>query len=55
MNTATGPEPSVTRDQSATLFVALELSKATWLVALHAPDRDRISQHRACRKVWKWP
>lgn len=46
MNTATGPEPSVSRDQSATLFVALELSKATWLVALHAPDRDRVSQHR---------
>ena len=32
--------------QTATLFLALELSKATWLVALHAPDRDRISQHR---------
>ncbi len=46
MNTATEREPSVTRDQSATLFVALELSKATWLVALHAPDRDRVSQHR---------
>ena len=46
MNSTTELEPSVARDQSATLFVALELSKATWLVALHAPDRDRISQHR---------
>ena len=25
--------------------MALELSKATWLVALHAPDCDKLSQH----------
>jgi transposase len=30
----------------ATLFVALELSKATWLVALHSPAADKISLHR---------
>ena len=46
MNTATEHELSLAQKQTATLFLALELSKATWLVALHAPDRDRISQHR---------
>lgn len=30
----------------ATLFTALELSKATWLVALHSPAADKVSQHR---------
>jgi transposase len=30
----------------ATLFVALQLSKATWLVALHSPTADKISLHR---------
>lgn len=29
----------------ATLFVALELSKAKWLVALHSPVADKVSQH----------
>jgi transposase len=33
-------------EKPATLFVALELSKATWLVALHAPAIDKISLHR---------
>ena len=46
MNTATEHELSLAQKQTATLFVALELSKATWLVALHGPDRDRVSQHR---------
>ena len=30
----------------ATLFVALELSRSTWLVAMHSPIGDKISQHR---------
>ena len=30
----------------ATLFVALELSRSTWLVALHSPVLDKVSQHR---------
>lgn len=38
------PQPSAEFKQ-ATLFVALELSKAKWLVALHAPDRDKVSEH----------
>jgi transposase len=28
-----------------TIFVALELSRRTWLVTMHSPDRDRISRH----------
>jgi transposase len=30
----------------AALLVALELSKSTWLVALHSPAADKVSQHR---------
>ncbi len=37
--------PSV-GEKPATLFVALELSKATWLVALHSPTADKVSLHR---------
>jgi transposase len=33
---ATGP---------ATLFVALELSKAKWLVGLHSPIADKVGRH----------
>ena len=33
MNTATIAQPLIAEAQTATLFVALELSKATWLVA----------------------
>jgi len=32
--------------EGATLFVALELSKSTWLVATHAPGFDKVSQQR---------
>ena len=31
---------------SAPLFVALELSRSTWLVALHSPLSAKVSQHR---------
>jgi transposase len=31
--------------QPATLFVALELSKAKWLIGLHGPIADKISRH----------
>src|SRR5437868_12141837 len=27
-------------------FVALELSRRTWLVTMHSPDRDKISRHK---------
>ena len=29
-----------------TIFVAIELSQKNWLVAMHSPDRDRISRHK---------
>jgi transposase len=29
-----------------TIFVALELSRRSWLVTIHSPDRDRISRHK---------
>ena len=32
--------------EGATLFAAVELSKSTWLVALHSPAADKVSQHR---------
>ena len=30
----------------AALFVALELSRSTWVVALHSPVADKVGQHR---------
>ena len=30
----------------AALFVALELSRSTWVVALHSPVAEKVSQHR---------
>ena len=38
--------PFLTGTAPATLFVALELSRSTWLVAMHSPIGDKISQHR---------
>ena len=32
-------------EQTATIFVALELSKNRWLVAVHSPIADKISCH----------
>ena len=31
---------------NGTIFVALELSRKTWLVTMHSPDRDRFSRHK---------
>ncbi len=31
--------------ECATMFVALELSKSSWLVALHSPVADKVSLH----------
>jgi transposase len=38
--------PTQTDMTSATLFVALELSRSTWLVALHSPVVGKVGQHR---------
>src|SRR5215469_15043257 len=37
--------PTVAAER-ATMFVALELSKSSWLVALHSPVADKVSLHR---------
>ena len=38
--------PALPADVTLTLFVALELSRSTWIVALHSPVADKVSQHR---------
>ena len=38
--------PFLTDTAPATLFVALELSRSTWLVAVRSPAVDKVSQHR---------
>jgi len=38
--------PSLADAAPATLFVALELSRSTWLAALHSPIADNVSRHR---------
>src|SRR5918997_2624298 len=40
------PTPALTDTAPTTLFVALELSRSTWLVAVHSPAVDKVSQHR---------
>jgi transposase len=35
-----------TNGDCGTIFVAIELSQRSWLVAIHSPDRDRISRHK---------
>ena len=39
---STGTEPA----RPATLFVALDLSRSSWVAAIHAPHRDRIGRHK---------
>jgi transposase len=35
-----------TTGNTGTIYVALELSRRTWLVTIHSPDRDRISHYK---------
>jgi transposase len=42
----TSSTPSLTDTSPAVLFVALELSRSTWLAALHSPIADKVGQHR---------
>src|SRR5882757_10543714 len=30
----------------STIFVAIELSRKSWLVTMHSPDKDRMSRHK---------
>jgi transposase len=45
MEISPSPAAPATDPQPATLFVALELSKAKWLVGLHGPMADKVSRH----------
>ena len=45
ISSATVP-PAGAEPAPATLFVALELSRSTWLVGSHSPLADKVSQHR---------
>jgi transposase len=45
MEISPSPAAPATDPQPATLFVALELSKAKWLVGLHSPMADKVSRH----------
>jgi hypothetical protein len=38
--------PPLSETAVPTLFLALELSRSTWLIALHSPVADKVSQHR---------
>ena len=40
-------EAFVAEERTATLFVALELSKTRWLVAVESPALNRVSRHTA--------
>ena len=39
--------PASAADQPATIFVALELSRASWVVAVHTPLADKIGLHNS--------
>jgi transposase len=43
--TAVRPDPGITIDMEATLFVALELSLSSWVVVASAPGEDKASKH----------
>jgi len=34
------------RNDLSTIFVAIELSRKSWLVTIHSPDKDRMSHHK---------
>ena len=37
---------TVTAPSPATLFVALDLSRSSWVVAVHAPHAGKVSRHK---------
>jgi transposase len=45
MSYSSSPATSLS-DSPLTIFVALELSRRSWLVALHAPDATKVELHR---------
>ena len=45
MEIASMPPMPLASSQTATVFVALELSKSRWLVGIHSPVADKVSCH----------
>ncbi len=45
-------DPTPTPISADTIFLAFELSGTSWLVALHAPDADKV-EHRIFREALK--
>ena len=45
MTHSTSPSTPATND-SATIYAAIELSSKTWLLAIQAPDRQKVSRHQ---------
>ena len=45
MTHTTSPSTPVT-NQTAIISAAIELSSTTWLLAIQAPDRDKVSRHK---------
>jgi hypothetical protein len=41
-------------DHPATLFVALDLSRSSWVVAVHAPHAGKVSRHSGGGER-RWP
>lgn len=46
MDIRTPTAPTAAQADTATIFVAIELSRASWLVALRTPLADKVSQHK---------
>lgn len=46
MDTQTASTPAATPAAVATIFLALELSRSSWLVAIHTPVADKVSRHK---------
>ena len=47
VRTATRPDPAMPAGMEATLFVTLELSLSSWVVAASAPGEDNTRTHGA--------
>ena len=46
MEISSSAPPAVTAERAMMFVAALELSKSTWLVVLHSPVPDKVSQYR---------
>ena len=46
MNTLNPTNPTVDSENSATVFVSIELSKKNWLAGIHTPLADKVGLHK---------